>query len=94
MEFHSTCWYKQDGPAQSLSIFDTNALLADILHQPSQYLDAPAKSTGVYHSCSAVNTSDCVNSPDPIRSYMWYDELHPTEKTRKSVACSLTASQS
>lgn len=76
---------KQRWPGATLSIFDTNALLNDIFNNPSQYLDAPAKSTGVYHSCSAVNTSDCVNSPDPISSFLWYDELHPTEKTRKSV---------
>lgn len=76
---------QQRWPGATLSIFDTNALLNDIFNNPAQYLDAPAKATGVYHSCSAVNTSDCVNSPDPISSFLWYDELHPTEKTRRSI---------
>lgn len=74
---------KSRWPDATLSIFDTNALLTDIFHNPSQYLDPPAKATGVYHLCDSVNTSSCVVSPDAPSSFLWYDELHPTEKARK-----------
>lgn len=70
-------------PGATFSIFDVHALITDIYYNPSLYLDAPANSTGFYHVCNPLNTSDCVDSPNSLDTFLWYDELHPSNKTGK-----------
>ena len=76
---------KKRWPGAEFSIFDVHALIKNIFYHPKEYLDAPYNATGYYHRCSAQNQSDCVNQSEygPLSSFLWYDELHPSEKTGK-----------
>ncbi|KAF5020810.1 hypothetical protein F66182_7149 [Fusarium sp. NRRL 66182] len=71
-------------PGSTLVIFDNNQLLKDIYAEPEKYFDAPADVDGVYQQC--VGWEDCQVSSKPLSSFMWFDELHPSERTRK-LAC-------
>lgn len=66
--------------------FDVNALITDIWSHPADYLNgtAPANVTGVINECD-VKGSNCkvAESKD---SYLWYDELHPSEQADRVVA--------
>lgn len=70
-------------PGARFDVFDVNNLLTDIHDNPSAYLDAPANVTGFFHYCNPANTSDCVDQPNPLDTFLWYDELHPSNKTGK-----------
>lgn len=60
----------------------------DVYNHPTAYLNgtAPANVTGYQHHCNA-NDSICTdvapNSPD---SFLWYDELHPSEQLDRVLA--------
>ncbi|ROW00921.1 hypothetical protein VSDG_02661 [Cytospora chrysosperma] len=73
-------------PEATFDIFNVNGLLTDIYENPSTYLDAPANATGYFHHCNAVDTSECVNQPNALDTFMWYDELHPSNKTDTVIA--------
>ncbi|EHA47261.1 hypothetical protein MCOR27_003426 [Pyricularia oryzae] len=73
-------------PKAVFSIFDVHGFLTDISNTPDAYFDAPANSTGFYHYCRPQNSSDCVNAAEPDSSFMWYDELHPSERTSLHIA--------
>lgn len=75
-------------PDATFDIFDVNSLITDIYDNPSAYLDAPANVTGWYHNCN-VNGSDCVDAANPLDTFLWYDTLHPSERTGElTVPCS------
>lgn len=74
---------KSRWPDASFGIFNVHQLLQDIIDSPADYLDAPADATGFYHHCKATDNSDCTNSENPMSSFLWFDELHPSEKTGK-----------
>ncbi|KAH8648463.1 hypothetical protein BX600DRAFT_389294 [Xylariales sp. PMI_506] len=67
-------------PGAEFAVFDVHQLILDIRSNPAQYLDAPANATGYYLHC-AVDGSNCTPSEYPLTSFLWYDELHPSEKT-------------
>ncbi|KAK8074141.1 Acetyl esterase [Apiospora phragmitis] len=67
-------------PDASFAVFNVHQLMRDIYDKPEQYLDVPANAMGWYYHCS-VDGSNCTNSENPLSSFMWYDELHPSEKT-------------
>ncbi|KAF2774137.1 GDSL lipase/acylhydrolase family protein, partial [Teratosphaeria nubilosa] len=73
-------------PGASFAVYDVNALFTDIYYNPSEYLNgtAPLNTTGYIHHCN-LQRADCTTLPDPD-SYMWYDELHPSEQTERLVA--------
>ncbi|POR34892.1 Thermolabile hemolysin [Tolypocladium paradoxum] len=71
-------------PGATFSIFDVHSLVMDVRANPSAYLDAPANVTGPYRSC----LSNCVVSPEPLSSFMWYDELHPSARMEEIIATS------
>lgn len=73
-------------PGVTFDVFDVNTLLSNIYHDPSQYLDPPANASGFYHHCDANNNSICTTSPHPLETFLWYDELHPSNKTDTIVA--------
>ncbi|KAM0426602.1 hypothetical protein ACHAPT_008296 [Fusarium lateritium] len=79
---------KKRWPGASLTVFDVNALLTDILEDPGAYLSYPANATGVYHSCPAVGAppEDCVDASHPLSSFFWYDDLHPTKRVVRIIA--------
>ncbi|KAK8109721.1 acetyl esterase [Apiospora kogelbergensis] len=67
-------------PETSFTVFNVHQLMLDIYNEPEKYLDAPANATGYYHHCD-VDNKDCANSQNSLSSFMWYDELHPSERT-------------
>ena len=60
--------------------------MTDIINNPTEYLNgtAPLNVTGFSHHCSVTGTN-CVASTSPD-SFVWYDELHPSEQTERIVA--------
>ncbi|EPS30391.1 putative carbohydrate acetylesterase [Penicillium oxalicum 114-2] len=60
------------------ALFDVHSLLSDVWHHPSVYLNgsAPLNVTGF-----AADTP-----PGNWDSFMWYDELHPSEQTDRVIA--------
>ncbi|KAL3443932.1 GDSL lipase/esterase [Aspergillus insuetus] len=66
-------------PGGSFVVFDTHSLMTDIWNHPSTYLNgtAPLNVTGFVTDCAE---SECA-SKSTWDSYMWYDELHPSEQT-------------
>ncbi|PHH88816.1 hypothetical protein CDD83_6997 [Cordyceps sp. RAO-2017] len=63
-------------PDADVTLLDAHAIFTDVLAQPDAYLDAPADVTTPKRVC----LDQCVESPNPLSSFMWYDELHPAEK--------------
>lgn len=66
-------------PGASVSVFDVNSLFRDIIASPKAYLDAPADVTGYFHRCD-VDGAECVDSEEAMSGFLWYDELHPSER--------------
>lgn len=73
-------------PGSAVDVFDVNRLLTDMYGNPSAYLDFPASSTGYYHQCDVVGSSGCINGPNALDTFLWYDELHPSNKTSTVIA--------
>ncbi|KAJ8080495.1 hypothetical protein PM082_017328 [Marasmius tenuissimus] len=77
-----------------LAIFDSHSLFQDMIDNPSLYLNgtAPLNVTGVVQECvfeiNQPNSSVCTVVPaGPERdSYLWFDELHPSEQADRIVA--------
>ncbi|KAH7024673.1 GDSL lipase/esterase [Microdochium trichocladiopsis] len=65
------------------AVFDTNALMTHMWHNPSEYFNgtAPLNVTSSIRQCGAA-----CSAPEVRDSYMWYDELHPSEQTDRVVA--------
>ncbi|KAK4499334.1 hypothetical protein PRZ48_009847 [Zasmidium cellare] len=68
------------------AVFDVHGLMTDIYNNPSAYLNgtAPLNVTGAVHECDASGAA-CTNSESPD-SFMWYDDLHPSEQTDRVIA--------
>ncbi|GAB7339922.1 hypothetical protein MBLNU457_6445t1 [Dothideomycetes sp. NU457] len=73
-------------PGASFAVMDMYSLFTDIHDYPSRYLNGslPYNVTGYINHCS-VNGTNCVRQSNPD-SYMWFDELHPSEQTERIVA--------
>ncbi|KAK2589385.1 hypothetical protein QQS21_012939 [Conoideocrella luteorostrata] len=67
---------KRRYPGATFSIFDIHSLTMDVINKPGEYLDAPANVTAPYRIC----LDSCVSSDQPMSSFIWYDELHPSER--------------
>lgn len=70
-----------------IAIFDSHALFLDIIYNPEQYLTAPFNTTGYIYHCNTTN--NCATSyiaDDRRNGYVWYDELHPSQRTDAIVA--------
>lgn len=72
-------------PGSTLDVLDVNSLLSDIYYDPSAYLDAPANATGFWNHCGYTVNSTCVEA-NALGTFMWYDELHPSDKVHTFVA--------
>ncbi|TFK24006.1 GDSL lipase/acylhydrolase [Coprinopsis marcescibilis] len=77
-----------------IALFDSHSLFTDMYNHPSGYFNgtAPLNVTGMVDSCVyELNAPDqppsctLVNGPDRD-SYLWYDELHPSEQAGRIVA--------
>ncbi|KAF9267360.1 carbohydrate esterase family 16 protein [Marasmius fiardii PR-910] len=77
-----------------VAIFDSHSLFQDMVDRPSLYLNgtAPLNVTGAVNSCvfqiNNPNNPACTTvPPGPERdSYLWFDELHPSEQADRIVA--------
>ncbi|KAG8773682.1 hypothetical protein FRC12_002375, partial [Ceratobasidium sp. 428] len=63
----------------------------DIYEKPASYLIGPSYNvTDVINACkypSGSSTLECVTQPAAVRdSYLWWDELHPSEQANRVVA--------
>lgn len=76
---------KKRWPEATFDILDVNSLFSDIYYNPSAYLDAPANVTGFWNHCGYGYNSSCVE-PEPLSSFLWFDELHPSERAHTLVA--------
>jgi len=76
-------------PGASISIFDVNTLINDIYNDPTEFFPGEQgrvfNVTGFYHDCDD-NGSNCVNQEAPYDTFLWYDQLHPTQATMSIVA--------
>ncbi|KAL1592316.1 hypothetical protein SLS60_011393 [Paraconiothyrium brasiliense] len=68
-------------PGVNIANFDVNALITDMYANPTEYLNgtAPLNVTGYVTGAGNISTSD-------RDSYLWYDELHPSEQVDRIVA--------
>ncbi|KAL2148478.1 hypothetical protein VTH82DRAFT_2032 [Thermothelomyces myriococcoides] len=76
---------KNRWPRATVDIFDVHSLFSDIYNEPTKYLDEPHNVNGYYHQCEPAG-SPCVDQPGPLNGYMWFDELHPSNKTSSIIA--------
>lgn len=60
--------------------------MTDIHSNPSTYLNgsAPLNVNGYVNHCNTTG-GDCQANPSPD-SFVWYDELHPSEQTERVIA--------
>ena len=74
-------------PGADIAIFDVNSLITDIYNNPTEYLASPANVTGQYYHCDAATGSVCTTAPGlSLDNFLWYDELHPTQRTDEIIA--------
>jgi phospholipase/lecithinase/hemolysin len=80
-------------PSAHVALFDSHSLFLDMYQNPAQYLNgtAPLNVTGAVNACvftigGANNT--CTTAPPGTDrdSYLWFDELHPSEQADRVVA--------
>nr|7ZTN_A Chain A, Carbohydrate esterase family 16 protein [Thermothelomyces thermophilus]7ZTN_B Chain B, Carbohydrate esterase family 16 protein [Thermothelomyces thermophilus] len=76
---------KKRWPKAMVDVFDVHSLFNDIYNAPTKYLDAPHNVNSYYHQCGPAG-SPCTDQPGSLNGYMWYDELHPSNKTSSIVA--------
>lgn len=73
-------------PGAHFALFDVNRLFLDIHNHPAQFLNGTSGEmvNGYVHHCNTMG-GNCTLVGDPD-SYVWYDELHPSEQTQRWVA--------
>lgn len=69
----------------SFAVFDVNTLITNIYNTPEKYLARPANVTGSYQVCEPVG-GKCVDSELGLDHFLWFDELHPSEKVDEVIA--------
>jgi phospholipase/lecithinase/hemolysin len=78
-----------------VGIFDSHALFTDMFAHPARYLNgtAPLNVTGAVHACvfnlneSTSDTGSCTDATGSAKdSFLWFDELHPSEQADRIVA--------
>jgi len=74
-------------PGASFAIYDVHSLITDIYNNPSQYLNGttPANVTGFYFHCDLTG-NNCTTVDADYDSFLWFDELHPTQRTDQIIA--------
>lgn len=74
-------------PGASIAIFDVHSLITDIYNNPNQYLASPANVTGQYFACDVATGAVCTSQSDiGLDHFLWFDELHPSQKTDEAIA--------
>jgi hypothetical protein len=62
---------KKRWPEAAFAVFDVHSLMMDIINKPGEYLSAPANVTGYYRVCDPKGNAGCVDSKQPMDSFMW-----------------------
>ncbi|TCD62320.1 hypothetical protein EIP91_007060 [Steccherinum ochraceum] len=89
-------------PGAHIGLFDSHALFTDMLAHPQVYLNgtAPLNITGAVRSCvfpegadpSDTSLAACtIATGTDVDSFLWFDELHPSEQADRVVAREVTA---
>jgi len=87
-------------PGAHIGLFDSHSLFTDIIAHPKNYLNgtAPPNVTGAIRSCvfelneSTSDTGKCtIATGTDVDSFLWFDELHPSEQTDRIVAREVSA---
>ncbi|KAF8066944.1 GDSL lipase/esterase [Lyophyllum atratum] len=80
-------------PGAHIGLFDSHGLFADMFANPAMYLNgtAPLNVTGAINSCvfeigGTVGSCTTVTGSAARDSYLWFDELHPSEQADRIVA--------
>jgi len=73
-------------PGAHFALMDMYGLFYDIHDHPARYLNGtpPYNVTGFIHHCNTTG-GDCTTLPNED-SFLWYDELHPSQQTERVVA--------
>ncbi|TVY82306.1 Acetylesterase [Lachnellula suecica] len=71
-------------PGAKMAVYDVHSLLTDVYNNPEQYLTSPVNVTAPYNMCDAAG--NCTQSALSLDHYMWFDDLHPSEKTDQAIA--------
>ncbi|KAL5336534.1 GDSL lipase/esterase [Aspergillus crustosus] len=71
-------------PEAQLALMDMNGLISEIYRNPIEYLAAPANVMGFINHCD-LRKIHCQRQPNAA-SYLWFDELHPSERTHETLA--------
>ncbi|EME38434.1 carbohydrate esterase family 16 protein [Dothistroma septosporum NZE10] len=68
------------------AVMDMHGLITDIYNNPTEYLNgtAPLQVDVAAKHCNSTGT-DCVVA-ESLDSYLWYDDLHPSEQTDRIIA--------
>jgi len=83
-------------PGAHVGLFDSNRLFQDMYDNPKTYLNgtAPLNVTGAVSACVYPlngGTASCTTAQGTARdSFLWYDELHPSEQADRIVAREIT----
>ncbi|KAK6977039.1 GDSL lipase/esterase [Favolaschia claudopus] len=86
-------WHRGLGAySATIEVFDTYRFFLDMYNEPGQWFNGsiPANVTGHCHQCPDPNDyrqcgiGDCTLAERD--SYMWWDELHPSEQTGRNLA--------
>ncbi|TCD62319.1 hypothetical protein EIP91_007059 [Steccherinum ochraceum] len=89
-------------PGAHIGLFDSYALFTDMLAHPQEYLNgtAPFNITGAVNSCVFPEGADQSNTSlavctlatgTDVDSFLWFDELHPSEQADRVVAREVAA---
>ncbi|KAI0056358.1 GDSL lipase/acylhydrolase [Artomyces pyxidatus] len=82
-------------PGAHIGLFDSHSLFTNILTHPASYLNgtAPLNTTGAVNACvfqeneSLSDPGVCTTATGSAKdSFVWYDELHPSEQSDRIVA--------
>jgi len=82
-------------PDSHIGIFDSHSLFSDMFAHPALYLNgtAPLNTTGAVNACvfklneSTGDAGDCTVAQGSDKdSFLWFDELHPSEQADRIVA--------
>ncbi|KAL4965969.1 uncharacterized protein BDV14DRAFT_199420 [Aspergillus stella-maris] len=76
-------------PGATVTFFDAQQLIVDIVADPETYLvDEPvAKGTEVFRKgCRDFAQTDCDFNEGPLGRYVWFDDLHPSERVDEVIA--------
>ncbi|TCD67365.1 hypothetical protein EIP91_010201 [Steccherinum ochraceum] len=89
-------------PGAHIGLFDSHGLFTDMAAHPERYLNgtAPLNTTAAIRSCVYPEGADPLNKTlatctevkgTDVDSYLWFDELHPSEQADRVVAREIAA---